>query len=810
MNLLWQDLRFAFRQMRRTPSFFVLAICTLALGIGAATAVFSVLDATFLKPLPYAHQARLVSLQMKSHSGYQQPASYPAYLDMRRDLHSLAALTAVDYTSANLQTATGASPVHVVQGSDDFFEVFGTKPLLGRGYLPGEEQPGRNNVAVLSYGVWQRDFGGRADVIGSPARLNGEAYTVVGVMPRSFRFPMTETTTVYTPLHPEGRMLNARGFHEFALDAVLKPGTTLAQAQADVTREMAALARAYPDSDAGRVVILTPLAEAMNGRVAQPLALMSGAVGALLLIACVNVAGLLFARGVHREHEMALRAAVGASRSRLIRQTITETLTIAVLSALLGAVFAAILLAAMRSFMLTSLTRGADVRVNFPALLAALGLAVLTTLLAGLLPALRLSRVGPNAALRSGTASAGTSRGQQRLRSGFLVTQIALSLVLLSIAALLLQHLRHQMSMDLGYAPDRIMAVRITLGAGDYKTRDPLADFYSPLLERVNHLHGVRGAGLVNLLPIAMYGSNSEIKMVGEPPPPPNEVHLAEYRLVSSGYFEAMGSRQLAGRALSAAIDRPDTANIVVNHAFAREFVAKKPNAVGSQIDDGMPVHPAIVGEYSDMRQAIDQPQLAEMDILIDSEPIKDRRMDLLHLFLVLRTADGTAPMSLVAPVRQIVHALDAGAALDDAMTLRDQLDEALVFQRLINELFTGFAVCAVLLTLVGIYGTVRHEAELRTRDIGVRMALGASRGSIMAAILRRAAVLAMTGLAAGLLLTAGAQRTLATLLELQPEHKGLLLLTTCLGLFVVCELAAFAPARRAAATDPMRALRAE
>ena len=665
-------------------------------------------------------------------------------------------------------------------------------------------------MAVLSYGVWQREFGGRREVVGSLARLNGEAYTVIGVMPKTFRFPMTEISTIYTPLHPDQRELTSRGFHEFSLIAALKPGLDVAHGQADAARVMADLARAYTDADGGRTVKVEPVNKVINGDVAQPLMLMSGAVGTLLLIACVNVAGLLFARGVRREHEMALRAAVGASRNRLTRQTLTETMSIALLGAALGAVVATLLLAAMRSFLLKSLARGLDVHVNGMALLAALTLAVLTTLLAGLLPALRLSRISPNAALRGGASAAGTTRAQQRLRSGFLVTQVALSLVLLSVSVLLVQQLQSLMSMDLGYPPDRLMAVRISLGAGDYKSRDPLGDFYAPLLERMQHLPGLANAGLVNLLPIEMYGSNAEVQIVGQPHAAANEGRLAEYRLVSSGYFATMGSQLMAGRALTPSLDRPETNTFAVNRAFTREFVPGAKTAVGAQMDDGTPTHALVVGEYADMRQAIDRPQMAEMDFLMNSEPVEDRRRDLLHLFLVVRAAEGVDPMSFVTPLRGIVHGIDAGAALSEAMTMRDELNEALVFQRMQGALFGTFAACALLLTLVGIYGTVRHETELRTRDIGVRMALGASRGRVLATVLGRAAVLAGAGLVLGLVLTEAARRSLASLVELKPGHELELLLLVACGLLAMCVLAAFGPARRAASIEPTQALRSE
>ena len=506
---------------------------------------------------------------------------------------------------------------------------------------------------------------------------------------------------------------------------------------------------------------------------------------------------------------MALRAAVGASRQRLIRQTVTETLLVALAGALCGSVFAALLIAAMRTFLLKALARGMDVSINSPALAVSLALAVLTSLLAGLLPAWRMSDINPNAALRTGTSGAGTSRAQRQVRAILLFTQTALSLALLAVSGLLLQHLRGMLNMDLGFAPDRIVAVRVALAAGDYKSKDPFGDFYQPLLDRLAQQPGLDHAGIVNMLPLAMYGSNRDVQIIGQPPTPANDEHLAEWRMVSAGYFDAMGSKLLAGRALTPVLDRPEGTTYVVNHAFAREFTPFAMTAVGQRVDESSD-KAEIVGEYSDMRQAADQPQLAEMDVLVDQLALKDRRTDLLHMFLVLRAKDGVAPMSLIPAARQLVHQLDAGAAMEVPITLRDALNDALVFQRMQGSLFSIFAVCAVLLTLVGIYGTVRHEAELRTRDIGVRMALGATRGAVLTGMLRRAAVIASAGIVAGLLLTLSAQRTLASLVELRPEHEALLLLATAAGLLTLCVGSALAPAHKAAAVDPMQALRTE
>ncbi len=812
MQTLLQDLRYTLRGMRRAPGFTLIAIFTLALGIGSATAVFSVIDAVLLRPLPFAHQGRLVFPDTHARSGYQQPWSYPSYLDARADLKTFEALAGYsDYLHLNLESPSGPVSLLAVKGTDNFFSVFGVKPLLGRTYLPGEDQPGRDVVAVLSYEVWQTSFGGQPSVIGKAVRLDGVLYTVIGVMPAQFRFPLSARNAIYTPLHANPRDRESRGTHWMRTVGLLKEGVSLPVAQADFRRVLADLGRAYPDTDEGHTVRMMPLREQMVGEAAQPLRTLIFAVLALLAIACVNVAGLLLARGVKREREMALRAAVGAGRLRLLRQMLTESLVLAFAGLGGGVLLSAALLAGMRTFLVDALARGAEIHLNCGILLVALGLAVLTSVTASLAPALRLSGADPNRALRSGGA-AGTGRGQHRLRSAFVITQVAFSLVLLVLSGLLLRNLHALLNTNLGFDPQQILTEVINLSPGRYEGRDPLVSFYQPLLERVSHLPGVEAAGLINRVPIQSSGSNSEVHITGQPPYLPQEEVLAEMRYVSSGYFKVMGIRLLSGRMLSEGQDTPDhlAGSIVVNQAFRRKFFAAGGNPVGAHIDDDekAELKTGIVGVVSDVRQGLTEPPLAEMDWLLEEIAPRERLGQFANMNLVLRTKGD--PKLLVPSLRNAVHQVDPTVPFLTPETMTEVVRESLVFQRLENWLFGIFAAFALLLAIIGLHGLITHEVELRTRDIGVRMALGSTRARVAALVLQRVALLMGGGLAAGWLLTSALRTLLAAVIELHPGHDAafLLGLTALLGF---CGLtASLWPAHRAASIQPTEALRSE
>jgi predicted permease len=812
--MILQDIRYAVRQTRRAPGFAVTVVLTLALGVGVATAVFCVIDAVILRPLPFAQQDRIVSIETHSRSGYQQPASWPGYEDERAQAHTFAALAGyVNYFQFTVDTPSdGPVLLDGVNGTDNFFQVFGVKPLMGRTYLPGEQEEGKNDVVVLSFDVWQKYFGGDKDIVGRAIKLNERAYTVIGVMPAGFRFPLYERDAIYTPLHLDRDWMKGRGNHWLRTVGLLKDGVTIQRAQADLAQVFSNMGKAYAQTDAGRTVKLQPLAEEISQETKGPLWTLLAAVLAVLAIGCVNVAGLLLARGVKREREMAMRTAVGAGRMRLVRQVLTEGLLLALAGAVLAVLLAWTLLDAMRTFLTHAMQRGAEIHLNWTVLLTALAAAVVVSLAASLYPALRMAGADPSRALKAGGSAAGTERSQHRLRAGFVITQVALTMVLLVVSGMLIRMVTRYQRADLGFDAAHILATPINLSPDRYKGRDPIADFYQPLFNRVAQIPGVKAVGAISLLPIENYGSNSDIHIAGQPPYPPNQEMLAEGRMVSMGYFDVFGIKLRSGRMLSPSLDRPDnpSAPEVVNERFVQKFKLTDANAPGQRIDDGDKEAnwSRIVGVTGSIRQDIYEPPLAERDWLIDAIPVKMRPEVVSGMSLVMRV-DGD-PMAIVPAVRSAIHDVDPTVPFKEAYTMTDVVTKTLIFERMEGWLFGVFAGLALVLALIGQYGLLSHEVEQGTREIGVRMALGASRSQIMGMVLRRVSWMLGAGAAVGLVLTVLARKTIDMVIYMDAGKESGTLLLTALLLIAAGMMAAMIPARRAASIEPMQALRME
>jgi putative ABC transport system permease protein len=812
VETLLQDLGYALRQVRKSPGFALTLVLTLALSVGVATAVFCVIDNVILRPLPYEHPDRIVSVESRSRSGYNQPASWPSYIDERAQAQSFSALAGyADYNKVTVETPSGGPMLlDNVRSSDNLFDVFGVRPFLGRTYLPGEQADTKAYVAVLGYDLWQRYFGGDPRVVGRPIKLDGENYTVIGVMPAGFRFPIYKRNAVYTPLFIDKSWMKGRGNHWLRTIALLKDGVTVEQAQSDLSHVFSNLAKAY-STDEGRTVKLARLADAVDQQAQGPLWILLVAVLAVLAIGCVNVAGLLLARGVKREREMAMRTAVGAGRARLVRQVLTESMLLAILGGAGGIALAAMMLDLMRTFLIHALARGADIHLNWTVLGVSVALAVVASLAASLYPALRMSCSDPNRVLKTG-GGAGTERSQHRLRSGFIVSQVALTLVLVVVSALLIRMVTRYRHADLGFDAAHILSLQLDLSPARYQDRDIIADFYQPLFNRVAEIPAVRAVGVINLLPIKEWGSNSDIHIAGQPPYPPHQEMLAEGRMVSTGYFDVFGISLRRGRMLSPTLDRPDNPSsaVVVNERFVRKFVPDKLDPVVQRIDDAdEEAHwTRIVGVTGNIRQDIYSPPLAERDWLMDAVPVKDRGEQLSGMFLVLRTVGD--PSAAISPLRGILQQIDPTVPFDEPETMTQVVSETLVFERMETWLFAIFAGLALLLAMIGLYGLVSHEVELARRDIGVRMALGATRKRILTMVIGRVARMLALGCAAGIVLTVLVEKVIGMVIYFEAERElgGFVMLALALG--AVGLLAALAPASRAASIDPMHALRAE
>jgi predicted permease len=783
-------------------------VLTLALGIGVATAMFSVIYATVLRPLPFQDPERIMYVETHAAAAYQQPSSWPGYLDERQQNNSFEALAGfTGYAGINLDTGSQVVHLRNTAVTDHFFDVLGVKPLIGRTFLPGEEQDGKNNVAVLSYEVWQQYFGGDPSVVGSSVHIDGFPYTIVGVMPGGFRFPIGVPNTVYTAMHMPKQERTARGDHWLRVIGRLKPGISAQQAQADMNHVLANIGKAYPDSDKGRTALVLPLTLFITGNDArQALWMMGAGVLFVLLIACVDVSVMLLARGVARQREMAIRTALGARRVRIVRQILLENCVLSVLAALAGLLFAWGLTAAMASYLSKSFERGGEIHLNFAVFLSALAIAMFCSLIFGIAPAKKMSSGDPTKSLKSG-AAVGTERGDYRLRSAFVITEVALSLILLVCTGLVLMQLWRMQRLDFGYTTDHLLTLEIDVSPGDYVGKDLDAALYRPLAEKVQAIPGVTGVGYNRLIPLLDWGWNGGVNMVGKPPDPPDHERLAEVRMVSPGWYQAMGLRLLRGRLPDPAIDKPNSRQVViVNQKFVDTFLPGE-EPIGQQIKSD-PENQTIIGVVSNGRQAIERPPMAEIDFPMSQVPLKDSTDVLNPMALFVRTT--VPPETITAQLRQALHEVAPSVPFRTPETMDDVLADALVFNRMQGWLFSIFAVIALVLALTGIYGVLSQEVSLQTRDIGVRMALGASRPHIVRLVLGRAVVLMTIGVLAGVFVSIVSRRLLASIIPVEVARDTTAIALLAIGLTLVGLIASMIPARRAASIEPMQALRNE
>ncbi len=811
LELLAQDFRYGLRQLRKSRAFSLAAVLTLALGIGATAAMFSVVDAVVLRPLPYNHVDRIVDVKTHSASAFWQVCSWPGYLEMRRENVTFEDLAGyAPYWGMTLRVGDQAQYVRVTQGTDNFFHVFGVNPMLGRTFLPGEDTPGKNNIVVLSYEIWRRAFNGNRDVVGTAVHLDGESYQVIGVMPAGFRFPLGEPNIVYIPMHVRPNWVAGWTDHWLLTIGLVKPGMNLQTAEADMSRVMANIGNQRPDSDRGRTVQLMPITAALHGENELPeILVMLGAVLAVLLTACVNVAGLLMVRGLAREREMALRIAIGAAKFRIIRQLLVENILLGALGGATGLLFAMGLLAAMKVFLAQAFMRGGNVQLNLAVVVAALGISVLSSIGAGLFPALRASNSDPNRALKSGV-SAGTTRSHNRLRASFVITQLALSLVLVVFSGLLLLTLRRMLQVDLGLNPENLLLLGINIPSGDYGDRGYVQTLMTPLEERVTAIPGVVAAGIVDQPPVLGYGSGTTMQLVGQPPDPPDRERSSESRTATPGYYAAIGVPVLQGRGFSSQDIPSSQPTAIVNEAWVREFLTNHEDPTSQAfLQPGGKPNIAIVGVVRNARQSLADPARPEIDFPFSNMTLEQQRdTGSLSVCLFIRTS--VPPATIVGPLREALHEVAPAVAFQTPATMDDLLDDALVTNRMESWLFGIFAGISVVLAAVGVQGLLTQEVTSRIRDIGLRIAVGASRATIARMMLKRISFLLAVGLGAGVGIVFLLHRVVASVVAVQFERDGVVIAALALLLGAIGLAAAIPPTRRAASIDPVQTLRME
>jgi predicted permease len=805
-DMVLQDVRYALRLMVQRPGFTAVVVLTLALGIGANTAVFTVINAVLLRPLPFGEPERLMALwendRVNGKPRYQvAPANFKDWQEQSRAFEQIAAFRG---ESANFTADGDAVPVPGAVVTTNFFDALGVRPLLGDGFKPEHGVPGQHRVLVLGYEIWQRQFHADPSIVGRQIDLGSpQLYRIVGVMPGSLRYPERETSYWRPmPMHPQ--TFANRAAHFLSVVGRRRAEVTAEQAQAD----MDAIARrqqiAYPATNDQRGVTLVPLREQIVGDVRKPLYALAAAVLMVLLIGCANVGNLLLIRAASRRRELAVRAALGADRMRIVRQLFVEGLALAGAGAIAGLVLAAWAATVLARVAEPYVPRIGDAGIDVRVLAFLAGISVVSGVLFALAPVLTSGRQDLRDALQDSSArTAGASPGARRLRGALAIGELAAACVLVIGAGLVLKSFWRLMQVSPGFATERVLTAQIELPQARYGDGPQMLVFFETLFERLRHVPGVVAVGGTNALPMAGSGPTTWLTIEGRPRPAgePPEVN---YRTASADYFRALDVPVIAGRVFTREDTPSSLITVVVNRALVERFFADR-DPIGQRIRIGPNPKAAwrtIVGVVGDMHQSgPEAPVQPELYLPIAQDT---------YGFLTLAIRTQSEPMTLAATLRDVVHAIDPKLPVIGTTTMEQLMNERVAGRRLLMILLAIFAGVALMLALIGIYGVMGNAVSQRTNEIGVRMALGAQRREIMAMVLREGAWLGLTGLALGVAIALAGTRLIASsLFGVTPTdastYAAVVLLMLAVGL-----IACYIPARRAARVDPLRAIRAE
>ena len=801
--MISQDLRQAARAMLKHPGYLATALLTLALGIGFSTATFSVVNAVLLRPLPYRNPSELLTLRERRLPQFPEFSVSPGhYLAWREHTTLFQGVGAWQVQLRNLDTGSSEPErVRVDRVSANLFALLGVAPIAGRAFTEADDVEGAPAVVLISHGAWQRRLGG-ADVVGQIVRMDREPVTIVGVMPADFVFPAAETE-MWRPFAMTAAERRTDGSHYMSAVARMKPGITLEQARADLAAANARLVQAKPDgNNIGWEVLTFSMHEYSVRNVKLALWVLLGAVSFVLLIACVNVANLLLARGASRQKELAIRAAIGASRGRLIRQLLVEQLATALVSAIAGVLVAAWLLRALLALIPNALPRQADVQLDTTVLAFALGLAVITPLIFGLFPALQASRPDLRDLLATG-GRYGTSAPARRVRRGLVVAEIALAMILLVGAGLLIRSFANLSDVSPGFAPDRAVVVGVNLPGDRYQVGEPRERFFDELVVRVRGLPQVSAVGFSQSIPMVNdFVSGYEIE--GRPSPDGNNP-TTNFYAVSPGYFEAMRIPLRRGRLIAADDRRGTTRVVVINQTLAdRSFVGEDPIGRRIKIGQGDSEWREIIGVVGDVKQY----GLGERSSAQVYEPYPQHPY-FAGYSIVIRTSIED-PTSIVGDVRSVVRSLDAEVPLARVRTLDDIVSSSIRPQRFSATLIVLFSVAALLLAAIGVYGVMAYTVGSRTQEFAIRIAHGASRADILKLVLGGAASMAGLGVVGGLVAAWFLRRVIENLLFGVSPADSATYVTVAAVLTAVALAASAIPALRATRVDPMVALRGE
>jgi putative ABC transport system permease protein len=810
MGILIQDLKFAFRQMIKKPGFTAVVVLTMALGIGANAAIFSVLDAVLLRPLPYSNPDRLIKVWTRF-TGIGAPndqnwVSAPEFRDFQQLNASFSELAAIGSGSINL--GVKGSPQRVVGASvsPNLFPMLGTEPLLGRTFLPEEAQPGRDHEVVLSYGLWRRVFGGNRNVIGSTIDIDGVPMSVVGVMPERFAYP--DEAEIWGPLvfSPADLSENSRGGHGLEVLGRVKPGLSLAQVQSDmdrVSKTMIEQHGSYPYKKFNFGIILHPLLEETVGDVKPSLMVLMAAVGLVLLIACANIANLLLVRSTERQQEMETRMALGANGARLVRQLLTESVVLAFVGGLVGVAITPWILRGLVAIAAKSLPRAVHTSIDGRALLLTAAISLATGILFGLAPAMHAGRKRQFEGLKGGRSTEG--KRPKRLRSALVICETAFSLLLIAGAGLLLRSFAEILKVDPGFRPDGVLTMRVALPETIYSKPEQVRGFYAGLLDRVQRLPGVEAAGAVSALPLSGQGSSGTTTIDSQSVPLEETTPEADQRVATPDYFKAMGISLVRGRFFDARDSDTAPAVAIVDESLAQTYWPNQ-DPIGKRLHSGGRGSKApwatVVGVVRHVRnRTLEARSRVEVYWPQNQRPFG-------AMALAIRIAGN--PMSLVPTIQREVSAIDPDLPVYKVSSMTEVMGDSLERRRLALILLAVFAGLALLLASVGIYGVTSYGVAQRHREIGLRMALGADRGCVLRMLLRSGLATIAIGLGVGLVLALALTRLMSGLLFSVRTWDPVALGGAAVLLLAAALLAIFIPAQRATKVNPMVALRYE
>jgi len=815
MNGVLQDLRYAFRQSLKSPGFTVVALATLALGIGANTAIFSVVNGVLLRPLPFHDPGKLVRVwhvpPAKSFPGMTRfSVSAANYLDWQNQNHVFAQMAIYTYRGFTLTGPGKPEQIDACAVSPEFFQTLAVQPMLGRALLPEEEQPGRSNVVVLSYRFWQEHFGSNRDIVGHDITIDGRNFLLAGVMPPDFAFP--EFAQMWTPMAWTDAERAVRGEHHYVVIARLKPGVDVHQANAEMNTISSRLEQLYPADDKGWGAVVVPLQDDMVSDVRPAMLVLLGAVACVLLIACVNVANLILAKGFSRQKEIAIRTALGASSSRVLRQVLTESVFLSVMGGALGLTYAPFGVRLIKAFLADRLPKSVEVGLDLKVLLFTAAVSLLTGILAGILPALRLARENVSQTLKQGLGRTDTDATGHRTRSALVVSEVALSLVLLIGAGLLIRSFQRLHNVNPGFDSHGVLTASVEVAQKKFPQPAGQARFFDQVLQRVRSLPSVVSAGVIDDIPLDGGGSHQPIAIEGRPVVAMSEQPEVDVRLTSPGYMSAMRIPILRGRDLNDTDVAGRPGAVLISQSMARQFWPNE-DAIGKHLTlTFSPELPReVVGIVGDVKlDGLDQtrPAVALYSSLDQVSVPAMGGWRSFPMMLVVRTA--TSPAAVVSAVTDAVHQVDADIPLRNILTMDDVVATSLQQQRFDTWLLGAFAGLALILAAIGIYSVLSYSVKRRVTEIGIRMALGARLGDVLRMVIIEGMKPTLVGLAIGVIAALAFGRVMSSLIYQIAPSDPLTFLTVAVLLAAVGFLATVIPAYRASKVDPMVALRDE